>query len=131
MASKLAEGTPFEIHVRGSVTGKTWSGKFRARPLLTFRHQMNVDKLRREFAGTAEGAIPEVVITASVLAELAYRLTETPEWWKESQGGLDLCDPNVVEDVWKQAKKVETDHIAAIETEGKAAVEALREVKEK
>jgi hypothetical protein len=121
-----AEGTSFDIHVRGNVTGKTWDGTFRAKPLLTFRDQLNVDKLRRDLVGpNSDGAAPEAFSTAVILAELAFRLTETPEWWKESKGGLDLCDPNVVEEVYKRVKDIETGHLKKVEDEGKSALAGI------
>lgn len=125
--AKPAEGISFEVHVRGNITGKTWDGSFRAKPLLTFRDQLNIDKLRRDFVGTdGSNAAPEAFSTAVVLSELAFRLTETPEWWKESQGGLDLCDPNVVEEVYKKSKAIESEHVKKVEADGDAAATALR-----
>jgi len=124
-----AEGIAFEVHVRGNVTGKTWDGAFRAKPLLSFREQLNVDKLRRELVGPDQaGAAPEMFSTAVVLSELAFRLTDVPEWWKESKGGLDLCDPNVVEQVYKKTKAIETEHLKKVEAEGEDAVAGLRNV---
>jgi len=120
MATKPVEGVAFEVHVKGAATGKTWDGKFRAKPLMTFREQMLADKMRREFTGS-DVQDPDIAAQAQIISELAFRLTETPEWWKESKGGLDLSDPNVLTEVYDAAKKVEVAHVKALEAEGETA----------
>ena len=125
MATKPVEGVAFEVHVKGISTGKTWDGKFRAKALLTFREQMMADKMRREFTGS-DVQDADILAQATIISELAFRLTEAPEWWKESKGGLDLSDPNVLTEVFKSAKKVEDDHVKALEVDGEAARETLK-----
>jgi len=129
MASPKAEGTVFNIHLTGNITGKTWDGDFRAKPILTFRDRLGVDRMRRELlGGDGTTADTEAAAAAKVISELAYRLTEWPEWWKESKGGLDLADVNVMQEVYKAAEKVENDYFTKLEADGKAAQEKLKEL---
>ena len=129
-APTKAIGVPFKVHVVGTLTNKTWAGDFRAKHLLTFRDKMNADRLRRELIGDAQGGIDvEAAAAAMVISQLSVRLTETPEWWKEAKGGLDLEDPNVLEVVYKTTMKVEDDYLQKVEAEGQAAQNALREEK--
>jgi hypothetical protein len=130
MATKPVDGVAFEVHVKGVATGKTWDGKFRAKALLTFREQMLADKMRREFAGT-DVQDPDIAAQAQIISELVFRLTEAPEWWKETKGGLDLSDPNVLTEVYNAAKKVESDHVKALDVEGEAARTEVKAVLEK
>jgi hypothetical protein len=125
MATKPVEGEAFEVHVKGVATGKTWDGKFRAKPLLTFREQMLADKMRREFTGT-DVQDPDIVAQATIISELAFRLTEVPEWWRSNGGGLDLSDPNVLTEVYREAKKVEEDHAKSLTAEGEAARQSIK-----
>lgn len=126
-APTKAVGVPFKVHVIGSTTGKLWPGDFRAKTILSFRDKLAADAGRRELLGGAAGNIdPEAAAAALVISQLSVRLTETPDWWKESKGGLDLEDANVLEAVYKEALKVEDDYLKQIEAEGKAAQEALR-----
>jgi hypothetical protein len=83
--------------------------------------------MRRELLG-GDGITndPEAAATALVISELSFRLTEVPEWWKESQGGLNLSDPNVLREVYKAAEKVENDYFTKLETDAKAAEEKLK-----
>jgi len=128
--AKTPEGVLFSIHVIGDVTGKLYVGEFRAKPTQSFRDKLLADRMRRDLLGPdSVGASGESIVTATVIGELSVRLTDTPQFWKESQGGLGLEDFNVLEQVYKQAIDIEKAHIAAIEVAGKAAEAALREPK--
>jgi hypothetical protein len=119
MATKV-EGEPFEIHVVGNVTGKTWDGKFRAKAVLTFREQMQADKMRREFTGP-DVTDPDIAAQAIILSDLFYRLTDAPEWWRANANGMDLSDPNVLKEVFEGAKKVESDYLEKVKAEAEKA----------
>lgn len=126
--AKTAEGVLFEIHVTGVVTGKTWAGRFRAKPLLSFRDQMGMDRMRRELlGGDIANADPNVIVQAAVLADLSFRLTEFPDWWTANGNGLDLADPNVLEAIYIETKKVEEDYLKTISNEAEKAREEIRE----
>lgn len=121
------DGVKFEIHLKGDVTGKLWSGSFRSKTLLSFRDKLRADSYRRELLGGTVGSVdPESAAAALVISQLSVRLTETPEWWSASKGGLDLEDANVLEKVYEAAMQVEKDHLASIEKEGQAAQDVLR-----
>ena len=121
MANPTPEGETFEIHVIGVATGQLWPGKFRAKALMTFREQMAADKMRREFTGP-DVVDSDIFAQATILSELAFKLTETPEWWKTAGNGLDLKDPNVLKEVYDGVKKIEKAHFDKL----KAAAEASR-----
>ncbi|TAK97629.1 MAG: hypothetical protein EPO08_20995 [Rhodospirillaceae bacterium] len=122
-----AVGVPFKVHLIGATTGKAWPGEFRAKKSLSFRDKLAADAYRRELIGGVAGAVDgEAAAAALVISQLSVRLTECPEWWTASKGGLDLEDANVLESVYKEALKIEDDYLKQVEAEGKAAQEALR-----
>lgn len=130
--AKTPEGVLFSIHLVGDTTGKLWTGEFRAKPILTFRERLQSDRMKRELlGGDGAGASTESVVYSSLIGDLTVRLTEAPEWWKESQGGLNLQDYNVLEAVYDEAKKVEKAHVSTVQEAGKKAEAALREPPEK
>jgi hypothetical protein len=130
--AKTPEGVLFSIHLVGDTTGKLWTGEFRAKPVLTFRDKLQSDRMKRDMlGGDGAGASAESIVASTIIGDLTVRLTETPEWWKESQGGLGLQDYNVLEAVYEGAKKVEKEHVKAIEEAGKKAEAALRDPPEK
>jgi hypothetical protein len=126
MATKPVEGTAFEVHVKGVATGKTWDGTFRAKPLLTFREQMTADKMQRELVGP-DATNADVISQAIIISELQFRLTETPEWWKENGNGLNLSDPNLLEEVYKAARKVSEDYFSTLNGDAEKAREPVKE----
>lgn len=126
MTSKQAEGTLFEVHVdRGSATGKTWHGDFRAKPVLSFGEQIRIDRIKRDLLGPGpyDGVDPEVMAQAIILAELQVRITEAPEWWAN---GIGHADDNLLRAVYEGANKVAKDHMDALKQEGEKAQEGIR-----
>jgi hypothetical protein len=88
--------------------------------------------MTRELLGPlAHEAGIEITNRASIIAELNYRLTEAPDFWKNARGGLDLIDDNVVLEVYEQAKKVREDWLKAQKEKGEAAKKALTKVEGK
>jgi len=130
--AKTPEGTLFSIHVVGDTTGKLWVGDFRAKAVMTFRDKLNSDRLKRDLLGAdAPGASSEAIVSSTIIGDLSVRLTETPEWWSSTKGGLDLADFNVLEAIYLAAKDVESAHVKSVEDAGKKAETALREPEKK
>jgi hypothetical protein len=130
--AKTPEGTLFSIHLVGDTSGKLWVGDFRAKPVLSFREKLMSDRMKRDLlGGDGLGASTEAIVSATIIGTLSARLTETPEWWKATGGGLDLADFNVLQEVYNKAMEVEKAHVTAIEEAGKQAEDALREPEKK
>lgn len=130
--AKTPEGALFSIHLVGDTSGKLWTGDFRAKPILSFRDRLQADRMKRDLlGGDGVGASTEAIVSSTLIGDLGVRLTETPEWWKESQGGLGLQDFNVLEAVYEGAKGVEKAHVKSVEEAGKKAEAALRDPPEK
>lgn len=122
---------PFTITVTGEETGETFVGRFSAKNRITFREELNRDKIRRELVGEfGNSASERAALYAIMFAELAVRITESPDWWKASGGGLDLIDENVVLEVYKQAMKIEEDERKAIKKKGEDAEAELKKIHE-
>ena len=121
-------GQAFEIHVVGDETLETFTGKFRAKEKLSWSDQLNIDRVRRELLGVnAAEANVDVYRRATVIAELSVYLTETPDFWKTSRGGLDLIDDNVVMKVYDEAIAVREKWVKAQKEKGEKARAALAE----
>ncbi len=65
--------------------------------LLSFRETLREDELRRTVLGVnPEGASPFVASVAETIAYLSTRIVDAPGWWRDSKGGLELKDDNVL-----------------------------------
>ena len=121
-------GTPFPIHIdRGDTTRKCWDGEFRGKEILAFGDQIRIDRIKRDLLGPGpyDGADPEVVAQATVLAEIQVTLTDAPEWW---QGGLAHSDTNLLMAIYQAALKIRNDHQAEVKKAGEEAQAKLREL---
>lgn len=124
------EGLAFDIHVVGDTTGQTWTGTFKAKDKLSFRDQITIDRIRRDLLGpNATGADPEIIAQVTVLAELAVRIIDAPNWWRESKQGTELHDTNVLMELYTAAMKVQDDAMARIREAGEKAKQDLRQMK--
>jgi hypothetical protein len=124
------EPVGFSINLVGDFSGNTWVGDFKTKPRLSYRDQLRKDQIRRELLGgeRTEQASEDAMSFANLFSSLAVRLTETPTWWKEMNGGIDLLDENVVLEVWKKtmeiAKKA-NDEMASKADSAKKALQAI------
>lgn len=117
----------FEVNLVGNISGQTWIGKFRAKPCLTWRDRINIDRTYRELVGgTGNTDDVGVAAMAKIVSQLSFRLTETPQWWKEAQGGLDLIDSNVIEEVFQKAKDIEEQYYKKLEEETNKNISILK-----
>ena len=121
-------GQFFEVHIVGDETGEVFPGKFWAKEKLSQADILAIDARRRELLGPNSAEAPlDIYNRATILAELAYRITGAPDWWKVSFNGLNLVDDNVVMEVYEKAKKVREDWLAAQKEKGEKARAALAE----
>lgn len=125
------QGVQFELHVVGDETGDTFHDKFRAKEKLSWADQLAIDRMRRELLGPLGGeADLNVQQRAQVIAELTFRLTEFPEWWKNAHNGLDLVDDNVVLKVYEEAQRIRKEYLDRMKAKGEEAKKKLGEKQE-
>jgi hypothetical protein len=103
----MADDVGFTISLTGETTKEKWFGEFRARKRLSFKQQMVRDRIRRELLGEyAQFASQRTQEVAVMFSDLAVGLTESPNWWKSSEGGQLLHDDNVLDAVWTEVAKI-------------------------
>lgn len=130
--SKFANDKPFSIHIQGENSGRTWIGEFRAKIRLSHRDYAEIDRERRRRLGGEEGQPSErVALTAHILSQLYGRLTEAPEWWRESDGGWLLEDDNLITECFNRAKDIETKAVEEKQKQAKEIQEKARAEKAK
>lgn len=111
----------FTITERGETTGEKFNWAFTAKRRLSIRDRIQKDTVRRSLVGAGmQDATPDTMIRAEMLAHLSVSITESPKEWRDSQGGLDLYDDNVIIAVYEAVNKAQSE--AQRETDA-AAVE--------
>jgi len=117
----------FTVRIEGEVSFETWSGTFRAKTRLAHKDFLLKDRFRRELLGSTGGASTDrALTTAEIISDLHIRIVDSPKWWVESEGGLNLVDDRVLVKIHELAVQVEKD---ALEEKKKKAEEAKKEMR--
>lgn len=121
----------FSINVQGETTQTNWIGDFSAKIRLSHADEMQRDRLRKDFLGpNPEDSSPRAKDQAEVFSQLAVRIVKAPLWWKESRGGLELSDDNVIAKVYEEALRIEREALEELQKKAKEAQEALSKPQE-
>ena len=103
----ILPGNEYTFHFKGKglTTGETYEGDFTVACVLSNSEQMEV-AIRTSRYGGGEKNLPEQFkLTNRVFAELDMRVKKSPTWWKESNGGWELHDANIVHEVFAETMK--------------------------
>lgn len=93
----------FTISIVGADTQQAFNGTFKVKALLTRKEQFAADQRRRDILGpNPEAAMPQLIGEAFMLAQLHVRLLEAPDWFKNSNYGLDLLDSNITTEIFEK-----------------------------
>lgn len=125
----VLEPKTFSISVTDKVTGEVLRGNFKVKTRLSWRDQLTRERIRLELLGPlADKANGRALSQSDCVSELAVRVVEAPDWWKNADNGLDLQDDAVVVEVYNAAIKAEADTIADLKISGESAKKELATV---
>lgn len=107
----------FDINVNGKETGVTFVGNFRyKRPSLGDRSRIEV--MLRRLSGDLFTIDQNIQLFNEAVSHLKYTLEEFPDWWKESNFGLDLYDSNVVIEIYNECMSYEENFLKKLHSKG-------------
>ncbi len=119
MSEKLLNKLPsleheFEVDVVGSTTRASYKGAFTYRKP-NLKAKALAERKRVELDGPSGSDMDLGVQKLNyMVAYLMYTIIEAPTWWRESDNGYSLLDFNVVEKVFNECDKFETDWDAKV-----------------
>jgi hypothetical protein len=98
----------FDVDITGDTTFKRYQGQFTVRCVLTAgqRHTMELEKSR--LMGSSPQPTDALIGLSEVLGTLRAKVVEAPDWWKQSVGGSNLSDENVLMDLYAKVGEVES-----------------------
>lgn len=98
----------FTLNVIGSETKQAFDGTFTyKRPTLGKRLEANKMEARlREEKITLDGNVNRYV---EMISYLRFGLIAYPDWWKNSNFGLDLYDINIIIELYNECDKFEAE----------------------
>jgi hypothetical protein len=104
----------FELDVVGEQTQERFKGTFTTRCLLTNAEMVKVAILTDRYnEGSTTLPLGYAMFNRSI-AELEVRLMDSPKWWKDSDGGRLLQDPNVVSALHEACTKAVSEYRAKL-----------------
>lgn len=116
------------ISVVGNVTGRSYSGSFTVKTVMTQRDVFSADLMRRQIIGPSPENTPPIQalqLQAYMYAQVNAHTVDAPKFWKDSDGGLDLPDGNVVVAIYEEILKAEEAFAVAIKEDSKKALKEL------
>ena len=117
----------FQIDVVGAVTKQRFLGEFGCK-IPTIKDQAQIAKYEAYLNGEYPVYLNQGVLKVhKQVAYLKYTLTDKPKFWRESEDGYNLRDPNVLEAVYAEVLAFEEKWYRAIwgeEQDGSTEAEA-------
>jgi hypothetical protein len=106
----------FEIDVQGDTTFKQYQGQFTCRCILNVgqKHQMELEKSR--LMGSYQNPTADLEGLAIIFSNLRAKITDAPEWWKQSLGGATISDENVLIALYDEVQKAEKEWRQKVKT---------------
>jgi hypothetical protein len=97
----------FTIDEVGETTGHKYQGTFEVLCVLNMgqRHAEATEKTR--LMGDYANPDNDLYSLAETLSKLRIRIQEAPEWWKQSNGGTDIMDEEIVLLLWEKTLECE------------------------
>lgn len=112
----------FQISVNGNDTGTTYTGDFTyKRP--TVGDRSRIDVMNKRLNGDLLTLEPETVQFNEAVAYLRFTLTKFPDFWKDSNMGMDLYDSNVVVEVYNKCSKFEEEYLSKVHSKDGEGIE--------
>jgi len=116
----------FQFDEIGQRSGKSFTGKFQIKSVLSRREHFLADERRRFILGpNPAGAPPSLQGEAYMLGRLYVLISDGPEWWMNSDGGLDIADENVIGELYRLAEEKVKEKEEELAAQAKAALTKL------
>lgn len=97
----------FSIDAVGDITGKKYEGLFTVRCVLNMGQKHLMELERSRLLGNYANPTDELAGIAMILASLRAKIVDGPEWWKQSAGGNNLSDDNILLEVFNKISDAE------------------------
>lgn len=113
----------FDLKYTGETTGREYEGRFTILCVLNMaqKHSLELEKTRLmgNFANPTDGLTGIAVI----LATLRSKIVDAPEWWKQSNGGYEIMDEDVLVEIYNKILTAEVEWRENLKKKGQKAQE--------
>ena len=99
----------FDFEHTGDLTSKKYEGQFTVRCIQSMaqKHAMELEKTR--LLGNFSNPTDGLAGIAIILSNLRHKITDGPEWWKQSGGGSSIEDEDVLVALYDKVLAAESE----------------------
>lgn len=103
--------------------GQRYEGRFTVLAVLDLgqKHRLELEKTR--LLGNYQNPSDGLVAISTVLASLRTKIVDAPEWWKQSNGGFNLLEEDLIMALYKKVLESEEEWKLKLKEMGKKAQE--------
>ena len=101
--------------------GKRYEGRFTVLSVLDMgqKHRLELEKTR--LLGNYQNPTDGLVGISIVLANLRVKIIDAPDWWKQSKGGYDILDEDMLMALYEKVQAAEGEWRSKLKEMGKKA----------
>lgn len=116
----------FTLDITGDVSGKAYAGVFTIKSRLSHMDRFRQDQVKRSILGgdNPNAAGPEAMSMAEAFSQIAIRVLNGPDWFKNSNA-MDIADFNVIQEIYTRCIKIEQDEIDKVTKKAEEAKKTL------
>jgi hypothetical protein len=96
----------FTLNSIGEITKQAWVGDFRIKCVLSHSDRFKIERIFSELLPPGTDASKKASTDAAVLSELAVRVIDGPQWWKNANNGLMMVDMQPLYDLIIECNKL-------------------------
>lgn len=111
----------FEVDFVGGSTGLTYKGTFTVRCVLNIGQKHAVELEKSRLTGDHRNPTNGLSNIAVTLAEIHGRVVEAPAFWKDSKGGSDILDEDLVYEIYSKCMDLEDQWKSELKKVGEEA----------
>lgn len=111
----------FDFKETGSVTGFEYTGTFTVRCALNIGQKHAIELEKSRLLADQRNPTAGLVNIAVALSEIRGRIISAPSWWKDSNGGADLLDEEVIFTLFDRCIELADQWATELKTKGEEA----------
>lgn len=106
----------FSINYEGEVTGIKFEGKFTCLCVLTIAQKRAKELEHTRIMADYKNPTDALAGLAEILSTLRARITDSPVWWQQSNGGADIMDEGLLLKLYGEVQKAEASWREQVKT---------------
>jgi len=110
----------FYFESTGAITEQKYAGEFTVVCVLSILQKRQVELERGRLVGESANPSSNLQGIATVISALRGRIIKAPDWWQNSNGGLDFLDENVLVELFDKVMVQEAQWIERLKKQPSA-----------